>query len=113
MLISPMISSRRKAVNWPHPLGDLLVGHGFEILDQLLQRRQTRQLGYRRDLEALRHGEELRVARQLGQVAQPLETARCSLHLLDGLLLPLGVRNRPRVGAVSGSTQNLRVDRLA
>ena len=43
-------------------LRDLLVGQGFEILDQLLQRRQARQFGDRRDLEALRHGEELRVA---------------------------------------------------
>ena len=27
------------------PLGDLLVGQGFEFLDQLLQRRQARQFG--------------------------------------------------------------------
>jgi hypothetical protein len=35
MLISPMIFSRRKAMNWPRSLGDLLIGQGFEILDQL------------------------------------------------------------------------------
>src|ERR1035441_1521620 len=107
MLISPMISSWRKAMNWPRPLGDLLVGHGLEILDQLLQRRQARQVGDRRDLEALRHGEELRVACHLGQMTQSLETARRGLHLFDGLFLPLRVGDGPRVSAVPGPAQNL------
>ena len=47
------------------------------------------------------------------RLTQPLETARRGLHLFDGLFLPLRVGDGPRVGAVPGPAQNLRVDRLA
>ena len=91
-------------------LRNLLVGQGFEFLDQLLQCRQTWKARGRTELQAVHGGDESGIASHLHQPMQPLESARRSLHPIGDSLLPVGIRNRTGIPAVARPPQDLGED---